>query len=136
LLILVKSSIAMNKRPKIRGRGADIYLGDESEQRSDLRRKKFADAPVAEKVQAEDKIESRSDRGQPSYALESLKRALAFHIRNSERLANQAIELQEQNAQWAKNTPLAPWFEAQASIARKIVECAAAAARNLWQIRD
>lgn len=103
MLILVKSSVAMNKRPKIRGRGADIYLGGESEQRADLRRKKFADAPVAEKVQAEDKIESRSDRGQPSYALESLKR-----IRNSERLANQAIELQEQNAQWAKNTPLAP----------------------------
>jgi hypothetical protein len=61
---------------------------------------------------------------------------MACQIRNSERLVNQAISLQEQNAQWAKNTPLALLFEAQVAMARKIVEHAAAAARNFWQIRD
>ena len=126
----------MSKRPKIKGKGADIYLGSDSEHRSDLRQKKFAEAPLAAVVRAADELESRIDRGQSPCALEGRKRALAFHIWNSETLANQAIELQEQNVRWAKDTPLAPLFEVQASIARKIVECAAAAARNLWQIRD
>jgi hypothetical protein len=126
----------MSKRPKIKGRGADIYLGDEAEHRSNLRQGKFKEAPVVATVQAEDKLESPIDRGQSPCALEGLKRALAFHIRNSETLANQAIELQEQSVRWAKETPLAPLFEVQASIARKIVEWAAAAARHLWQIGD
>jgi hypothetical protein len=126
----------MSKRPKIKGRGADIYLAGDSEQRSDRQQKKSAGAAVAEKAETGNKIKSVSGRGESSCILDGVRRAVACHIRNSEKLANQAITLQEQSAQWAKNTPLAPLFEAHASMARKMVEHAAAAARNLWQIRD
>jgi hypothetical protein len=125
----------MGKRPKIKGRGADIYLGGDAERRSDLRQKEPARAACAKKAQTQDKFEWRSDR-ESSCFVDGVKRALACHIRASERLANQAIQLQEQSAEWARNSPLAPLFEAHALIARKIVEHAAAAARNLWQIHD
>jgi hypothetical protein len=137
LLIFFKSTIEMRKRPKIKGRGADLYLGGGSEKHSHLPQKKSAGAAVAEKAApAANKFESLSGRGESLCVLGGVQRAMACYIRNSEKLANQAIELQELGAQWAKHTPLAPLFEAHASIARKIVERAAAAARNLWQIRD
>ena len=120
----------MSKRPRIRGRGADIYLGGDSAQRSDLRQRKSAGAQAGEKAQTEDKFKSVMPRGESSCVFDGMKSALACKIRNSERLANQAIALQEQSSRWAENTPLAPFFEMQASIARKIVECAATAARS------
>jgi hypothetical protein len=130
-----ESSEVMSKRPKIKGRGVDIYLGGDAEQHLAPGRKKSTRAAAAGKGQTADKLELLS-RPRESSCVDGIKRVVACQIQNSERLANQAIELQEQSAQWAKNTPLAPLFEAQTSIARKIVQRAAAAARNLWQIRD
>jgi hypothetical protein len=69
------------------------------------------------------------------FGLESMKKAAAWYIETSEKLANQALELQEKAMGWAKDTPLAPLFEAQNSLARKIVEQSANAARTIWQIQ-
>lgn len=127
----------MTKRPKIKGRGADVFLGGDSERHLNLPPKKFAEMPVASRANAEPERERefRSESKSSSCAL-GLKNVLEFHIRSAEMLAMQAIEVQEQSTRWAKNTPLAALIEVQSSIARKIVECAAAAARNLWRIRD
>lgn len=69
------------------------------------------------------------------FSLEGVKKAAAWYIETSEKLAHQALELQEKATGWAKDTPLAPLFEAQTSLARKFVERSANAARTLWQIQ-
>ncbi|MBV8358564.1 MAG: hypothetical protein JO189_11590 [Deltaproteobacteria bacterium] len=69
------------------------------------------------------------------FSLEGVKKAAAWYIETSEKLANQALELQEKATDWAKDTPFAPLFEAQNSFARKFVERSANAARTLWQIQ-
>jgi hypothetical protein len=69
------------------------------------------------------------------FNLEGVRKAAAWYIETSEKLANQAIELQERATGWAKDTPFGPLFEAQQSIARKFVERSANAARTLWQIQ-
>ena len=68
------------------------------------------------------------------FSLEGVRKAAAWYIEASEKLANQALELQERATGWAKDTPFAPLFEAQHSFARKFVERSANAARTLWQI--
>lgn len=45
-----------------------------------------------------------------------------------------ALELNEQMTAWAKETPLAPVFEAQRLLVQQVVENSAAFARVLWQI--
>ena len=69
------------------------------------------------------------------FSLDGVKKAAAWYIETSEKLANQALELQEKATGWAKDTPFAPLFEAQTSLARKFVERSANAARTLWQIQ-
>lgn len=68
------------------------------------------------------------------FSLEGAKKAAAWYIDTSEKFAQQAIDLQERATGWAKETPLAPLFEAQNSIARKLVERSVSAARNLWRL--
>jgi hypothetical protein len=70
------------------------------------------------------------------FSLDGVKKAAAWYIETSEKLANQALELQERATGWAKDTPFAPLFEAQNSLARKFVERSANAARTLWQIQS
>ena len=69
------------------------------------------------------------------FSLDGVKKAAAWYIETSEKLAKQALELQEKATGWAKDTPFAPLFEAQHSMARKFVERSASAARTLWQIQ-
>jgi hypothetical protein len=69
------------------------------------------------------------------FSLDGVKKAAAWYIETSEKLARQALELQEKATGWAKDTPFAPLFEAQTSFARKFVERSANAARTLWQIQ-
>ncbi len=80
-------------------------------------------------------FEGFSKAGESLLSLDGAKKAAAWYIDNSEKLANQAIELQEKATMWAKETPLATLFETQVSMARKLVERSATAARNLWQIQ-
>jgi hypothetical protein len=126
----------MKKRPTIKGRGADIYLGGDSKQNSDQRPKKARGNLVAEKARTENRLNIPKANGESACGLDGLRRAVAWQIETAEKLANQAIEQQERRVEWAKDAPLAPWFEAQASLARKIVAQSAAAARSLWRIRD
>ena len=68
------------------------------------------------------------------FSLEGAKKAAAWYIDTSEKFAQQALELQERATGWAKETPLAPLFEAQNSLARKFVERSTSAARSLWRL--
>lgn len=79
-------------------------------------------------------FESFTKINESVFSLDGVKKAAAWYIETSEKLANQAIELQEKATVWAKDTPFAPLFEAQNSLARKFVERSANAARTLWQI--
>jgi hypothetical protein len=80
-------------------------------------------------------LDGFSKMSESVFSLEGVKKAAAWYIETSEKLANQAIELQERATGWAKDTPFGPLFEAQQSIARKFVERSANAARSLWQIQ-
>jgi hypothetical protein len=82
----------------------------------------------------EDKMFDSVSRLSESFNLDGVKKAAAWYIDTSEKLANQALDLQERATGWAKDTPFAPIFEAQHSMAKKFVERSASVARNLWQI--
>lgn len=94
---------------------------------------KFGGKRVADN--RENVLDSFSKMNESVFSLDGVKRAAAWYIETSEKLANQAIELQERATGWAKDTPFGPLFEAQQSIARKFVERSANAARTLWQIQ-
>ncbi len=91
-------------------------------------------AKVSEKLNGEKVFESFTKLGESFFSVDGVKKAAAWYIETSEKLAHQAIELSEKGTSWAKETPLAPLFEAQTSMAKKFVERSASAARNLWQI--
>ena len=66
--------------------------------------------------------------------VERAKKLAAWYTDTSEKVANQAIDFQETATQWAKETPLAPMFEAQIGYGKKFVERSAGAARSLWRL--
>jgi hypothetical protein len=82
----------------------------------------------------ENMFEGLTKMNESVFSLEGVKKAAAWYIETGEKLANQALELQEKATGWAKDTPFASIFEAQHSFARKMVERSASAARSLWQI--
>jgi hypothetical protein len=131
----LKRDITMKKRPTIKGRGADIYLGGNSKQHPDQRPKKARGNLVAEEARTENGLNALNANGESACGLDGLRQTVAWHIATAEKLANQTIEQQERRVEWAKDAPLAPWFDAQAALARKIVAQSAAAARSLWRIR-
>jgi hypothetical protein len=67
-------------------------------------------------------------------SIEGAKKFAAWYIDTSEKVAKQAIEFQTTATQWAKETPLAPIFEAQLEYGKKFVERSATAARSLWRL--
>ena len=67
---------------------------------------------------------------------EPAKKMAKWYIDTAEDFANHGIELQENSTIWAQGTPWAPFFEAQSSLARELVENSALAARNLWQVQS
>jgi hypothetical protein len=120
----------MRKRPQIKGKGADIYLGGESNEGPDV--------TGPEKAEASDRPDTEAF-SEPSakfkvFGLEGLQKAAAWLIESGENAAGQAIDFQVKITDWTKGTPLGPLFELQTSISRKCVECTASAARKLWQI--
>jgi hypothetical protein len=74
--------------------------------------------------------------GLPSNLLsvDGAKKFAAWYIDTSEKVAKQAIEMQASATKWAKETPLAPIFEAQIEYGKKFVERSANAARTLWRL--
>jgi hypothetical protein len=70
------------------------------------------------------------------FIFEPAKKIAQWYIDTTEDFAKHGIELQEKSTIWAKNTPWAALFEAQSSVARKLVENSAMMARNLWQVQS
>jgi hypothetical protein len=64
------------------------------------------------------------------------RRMAALYIDTGEELARGALEIQARATEWAKDTPFAPWFEAQDVISRRLVELSVSGARRLWQIEE
>jgi hypothetical protein len=89
---------------------------------------------MSQKETREGMFEAFSKMGETSFSIEGAKKAAAWYLDTTERVATQALELQEKATGWAKETPLASLFEAQQSMARKFVERSLTAARSLWQI--
>ncbi len=89
---------------------------------------------MTEKETREGMYESFSKLGESFFSVAGAKKAAAWYIDTTERVATQALELQEKATGWAKETPLATLFETQQSLARKFIERSASAARNLWKV--
>jgi hypothetical protein len=68
------------------------------------------------------------------FTVEGAKKFAAWYIDTSEKVAKQAIDFQASATQWAKETPLAPIFDAQIEYGKKFVERSASAARSLWRL--
>jgi hypothetical protein len=68
------------------------------------------------------------------FSVEGAKKAAAWYIDTSEKIANQALEFQAKVTEWAKDTPIYPIIEAQQTIGRKFVEQSASTARTLWRL--
>jgi hypothetical protein len=124
----------MRKRPTIKGRGADIYLGDNSAQPTEQKPKRLKRSAIGETLPALNGLHAAKAEVESSCPLNAFKKAVAWQIETAEAIANQTIEHQERRAQWAQDVFLAPWLAAQASLARKIVNQSAATARTLWRI--
>jgi len=69
-------------------------------------------------------------------SVEGAKKVAAWYIDTSEKAANRAIDFQASATKWAKETPLAPVFEAQIEYGKKLVERSAKAARSIWRIEE
>lgn len=66
--------------------------------------------------------------------LAPMKEMAARHIDTSEQWANQALEMNEKTTAWANETPIAPMFEAQRSLARQVLGSSTTLARQMWRI--
>lgn len=64
----------------------------------------------------------------------SVKQAAAQWIDTSAEWAHKSLEWNEKLTAWAKETPLAPLFETQRSLASQVIENSTALARSLWRI--
>jgi hypothetical protein len=70
----------------------------------------------------------------PSKLLVETRKLAAWSIDASEKAAHEALDFQARTTSWAKETPLAPVFELQRTVAKRIVDRSANLARTLWQI--
>jgi hypothetical protein len=65
---------------------------------------------------------------------ENAQKLAAWYIDTNERLAKEALTLQEQATSWAKETPFNAIFEAQRSLATQVIEGSASFARSLFRL--
>ncbi len=70
----------------------------------------------------------------PNKLLVETRKLAAWSIDASEKAAHGALDFQARTTSWAKETPLAPVFELQRTVAKRIVDGSANLARTLWQI--
>lgn len=68
------------------------------------------------------------------FSADSAKKAAAWYIDTTEKLAGQALDFQAKATEWARETPIYPFIEAQQTIGRKLVEQSASTARTLWRL--
>ncbi len=65
---------------------------------------------------------------------ESAKRAVELYVESGEKVGKMMLELHERSTTWAKETMLAPLFEAQRSAGKQMIETSAEMARKLYGI--
>jgi len=87
-----------------------------------------------EKSATEGIYENMSKASKAFFSGESSKKFAAWYVDTAEQLANEFLDMQATATGWAKETPLAPIFEAQNDLGRKFVKRSAEAARKVWQI--
>ena len=89
---------------------------------------------MAEEKASSINFEKIAKAGREYFSVEGAKKVAAWYIETSEKLANDALDLQARATGWAKQTPLAPIFAAQNELGRKFVERSAEAARTIWRL--
>jgi hypothetical protein len=126
----------MAKRPRIKGRGADIYLGIEGDEQAGISRQIVAKRRPKRSPRAK-KVDGKENDGELCRLVPGLARArdaVAWYLAANQKLTNQLLEQQAKNISWAERTPLAPIFDAQIAIARRMLEQSTSVAKSLWQI--
>jgi hypothetical protein len=62
---------------------------------------------------------------------ESAKRAVELYVESGEKMGKMMLELHERSTSWARETMLAPLFEAQRSAGKQVMQTSAEMARKL-----
>jgi hypothetical protein len=65
---------------------------------------------------------------------ESAKKAVELYVESSERMGKMMLELHERSTSWAKETMLAPLFEAQRTTGKQMMESSVGMTRKLCGI--
>jgi hypothetical protein len=81
-------------------------------------------------------FENTSELARNLFSLDGAKTLAALYIETTEKLAEGVLAFQATTTEWARDTPLATVFEANNSMARKLVEFSAGTARRLWRIEE
>ena len=89
---------------------------------------------AAEKEPLSGMFETMSEMRERYLSFDGAKKIAAWYIDTNEKIANQMLDFQASATAWAKETPLAPIFEAQHEFGKKMVERSADAARSLWRL--
>jgi hypothetical protein len=87
---------------------------------------------TVEAMKGEKRMET-GDFGNKAWT-EGAKKAIELYVENSERMARMMLELHERSTTWAKETMLAPLFEAQRTAGKQMVESSVEMARKLYGI--
>jgi hypothetical protein len=115
-----------------------VALRVNAEQHSDVESERDKSGVKAEsdKMEQENKkmFGGFSELGRALFGVDGAKEIAALYIESAEKFAKRALDFQAKSTEWAKDTPLAPLFEAQDSIAREVAELSADTARRLWRI--
>jgi len=67
---------------------------------------------------------------------DSAKKAVELYVESGEKLGKMMLEWHEQSTSWAKQTMMAPLFEAQRNASRQLMESSADTARKLFGIAN
>jgi len=81
-------------------------------------------------------FDNLSGLGKQMLSFQGAKKFAAWYIDTNEQIAKNAIDFQARLTNWAKDTPLAPVFEAQQEFGRRLVERSADAARAIWRLKQ
>jgi hypothetical protein len=65
---------------------------------------------------------------------EGAKKAMELYVESGEKMGKMMLELHERSTSWAKETMLAPLFEAQRSAGKQMMETSVDMARKMYGI--
>jgi len=95
---------------------------------------KSGEKKIMSEKQTSGLFENISSYGSKVLNFDGAKRFAAWYIDTSEKVAKNALEFQKTSTAWAKETPLAPIFEAQQEFSKKLLERSTSAARTIWRL--